>query len=109
MARIKYFTDEHVPNAVAKGLRTRGVDVTTAAEGGVLGAADPAVLTHARTEGRVVMTYDPDFLRLHATGMPHAGIVFGTPDMPIGVVIGGALLIAEILDADDMINHVEFL
>ena len=30
-------------------------------------------------------------------------------ETPIGDLIRGALLIAEILDADAMINHVEFL
>ena len=109
MARIRYLTDEHVPSAVVKGLRARGVDVTTASEARVLGAPDASLLAHARAEGTVLITYDPDFLRLHAAGTPHAGIVYGTPDMSIGVVIGGVLLIAEVLDADEMDNHVEFL
>ena len=109
MARIKYLTDEHVPSAVAKGLRARGVEATTAAEAGVLGTADAWLLTYAREQGNVLITYDVDFLRLHAAGMPHAGIVYGTVDLSIGVVIGGTLLIAEVLDANDMISHVEFL
>ena len=109
MARIRYLTDEHVAGAVAKGLRARGVDVTTAAQAGTLQKPDPWVLTHARERGWVLITYDPDFLRLHATGIPHAGILYGTADLSIGTVIGGALLIAEVLDADEMIGHVEFL
>ena len=68
-----------------------------------------SLLAQARAEATVLITYDPDFLRLHADGAPHAGIVYGTPDMSIGVVIGGTLLIAEVLDADEMNNHVEFL
>jgi predicted nuclease of predicted toxin-antitoxin system len=109
VARIRYLTDEHVPSAVAKGLRARGVEVTTAVQAGALGKPDRWVLTHAREQGWVLITYDPDFLRLHATGIPHAGIVYGTADMSIGTVIGGALLLAEVLDAGEMISHVEFL
>ena len=109
MARIRYLTDEHVPGAVAKGLRARGVDVITAAQAGTLQKPDPWVLARAREEGWVVITYDPDYLGQHKDGMQHAGIVFGTADMSIGTVIAGALLVAEVLDADEMINHVEFL
>lgn len=81
----------------------------TAAEAGILGAADEWLLAHANVEGRVLITYDVDFLRLHAAGIPHAGIVYAPPDAPIGLVIGGALLIAEVLDSETMMNHVEFL
>jgi predicted nuclease of predicted toxin-antitoxin system len=109
VARIRYLTDEHVPSAVAKGLRARGVEVMTAVQAGTLQDPDPSVLTHARERGLVLITYDPDFLRLHAAGIPHAGIVYGTADMSVGAVIGRALLIAEVLDAEEMINHVEFL
>lgn len=83
MARIKHLTDEHVPSAVAKGLRARGIDVATAAQAGALGKTDRLLLTQAREQGRVLITYDPDFLRLHAAGMAHAGIVYGTADMSI--------------------------
>jgi len=46
MARIRFLTDEHVPKAVAKGLRERGIDAVTATEAGTLGAEDPWVLDH---------------------------------------------------------------
>jgi len=48
-------------------------------------------------------------LRLHATGTPHAGILFAPPDAAIGLLIGGAMLIAEVLTAEEMLNRVEFL
>jgi hypothetical protein len=38
--RIKYYTDEHVSNAVVRGLRQRGVGVLTAVETNMLGTAD---------------------------------------------------------------------
>ena len=109
MARIRFLTDEHVPKAVAKGLRERGIEAMTVAEAGTLGAEDAWHLAYAKAEGRVVMTQDVDYLRLHAAGVPHAGIVYAPPDTSLGDMIRGALLIAEVLDADAMINHVEFL
>ncbi len=109
MARISFLTDEHIASAVAKGLRARGIDAATAGESGRLGAADAPLLASATADGKALITADPDFLRLHAAGMPHAGIVFAPRDASIGVIIGGAMLIAEVLTSDDMTNHVEFL
>ena len=109
MGTIRFYTDEHVARAVVRGLRERGVDVSIVTEGGLLGAADTAHLAHARTEGRVVFTHDVDFLRLHAAGVEHAGIVYSGQELSIGDVIRGLMIIVQVLDADDMINHVEFL
>jgi hypothetical protein len=100
VARPSFLTDEHIPNAVAHGLRARGIDASTAGEAGRLGASDAALLDSARTEGRVLITADPDHLRLHAAGVPHAGILLVPPDAAIGLLIGGAMLIAEVLSAE---------
>jgi hypothetical protein len=102
-------TDEHVPKAVAKGLRGRGIDAVTAAEAGTLGASDSSVFDHLKAERRVVITHDADYLRLHSAGVPHAGIVYSPAEKSVGEIIRGALLIAEVLDSDEMANHVEFL
>ena len=111
MARVKFLTDEHIPNAVANGLRARGIDAATAAQARLRGTDDASFLARAKADDRVMLTHEPepDFLRLHAAGVPHAGILYAPRETPIGDLIRGALLIAEILDADAMINHVEFL
>lgn len=109
MTTIRFYTDEHVARAVVKGLRERGVDVLTVTEAGLPGAADDAHLARAQRDGRVVVTHDVDFLRLHAAGVGHAGIVYATRELPIGDVIRGLMLIVRVLDAEDMIGHVEFL
>jgi hypothetical protein len=94
---------------VANGLRGRGIDASTAAEAGQLGVPDSALLAFARTQGRVLITSDADHLRPHAAGVPHAGILFAPPGSAIGLLIGGAMLIAEVLTAEEMSNRVEFL
>jgi hypothetical protein len=67
------------------------------------------LLAFAAAEGRVLITADPDHLRLHAAGVPHAGIVFVASAVSIGSIIGGAMLITEVLTSEEMMNHVEFL
>lgn len=109
MARPSFLTDEHISNAVAHGLGARGIDASTAGEAGQLGASDAALLAFAQALGRILITADPDHLRLHAAGVVHAGILFAPPDAAIGLLIGGAMLIAEVLTAEQMTNRVEFL
>jgi predicted nuclease of predicted toxin-antitoxin system len=73
---IRFYFDEHVPWAVAHGLRQRGVDILTIQEAGRAGLPDQDQLAIATADGRVLMTHDPDFLQLAATGIDHAGIAF---------------------------------
>ena len=109
MARPSFLTDEHIPNAVGHGLRARGIDASTAGEAGQLGASDTALLAFAEAHGKVLITADADYLRLHAAGVSHAGILFAPPSAAVGLLIGGAMLIAEVLTAEEMENRVEFL
>ena len=106
---IKYHMDEHVATAVTRGLRARGVDVVTAQESRLLAASDEEHLDQAAAQGRVIFTQDADFLRLHAKGLSHAGIVYAHQQTPIGDVIRGLMLIYQVLEPRDMHNHVEFL
>lgn len=70
--------DEHVPKAVTEGLRRRGVDVITVQELGLQTAEDARHLERAAQDGRVVVTQDADFLRLHASGLPHRCVCTST-------------------------------
>ena len=62
MARPSFLSDEHIPKAVAVGLRARGIDAATAAEAGQLGVPDAALMAFAQAQGRVLITADPDHL-----------------------------------------------
>ena len=106
---VKFYTDEHVAKAIARGLRQRGVDALTATEAKMLGAADEEHLQLALLEQRVTFTQDYDFLRLHAAGIDHAGIAYAPQGTSIGDIIRGLMLIYQVLDADEMRRHVEFL
>ncbi len=106
---VKFYMDEHVARAVVRGLRQRGADVLTVPEAGLLGAADEEHLERARIEGRVIFTQDDDFLRLHAAGIQHAGIAYAPQGTSIGDIIRGLMMIHQVLDAEDMEGHVEYL
>jgi Domain of unknown function (DUF5615) len=107
---IRFHLDENTSRAIAVGLRRLGVDVTTTPEAGLLGEADPGQLAHASGEGRVLLTHDSDLLRLHAAGVPHAGIAYCRKDArTIGEIIQGLVLIWEIYDPDEMANRIEYL
>jgi len=107
--KIKFYMDEHVPTAVVTGLRLRGVDVLTTQEAGMLGASDEEHLALAASNGRVIFTQDDDLLRLHAMGIGHAGIAYVHQRTTIGDIIRGLMLIYQVLEPNDMQNHVEFL
>lgn len=106
---IKFHMDEHVRLAVTRGLHHRGVDVVTAQEVELLAASDKTHLIFATAEGRAIFTQDADFLRLHAIGLPHSGIVYAPQHTPVGQLIRGLFLIHQVLNAEAMRDHVEFL
>ncbi len=107
---IRFHLDEHIDPGVALGLRLRGVDVTTSADRTLLGAEDVEQLAFARRETRVLVTQDEDFLAIHTSGMPHAGIAYNhQQSKSIGEFIRGLMLIHQCLTAEEMTNQVEFL
>jgi len=107
---IRFHLDENCSGAIAVGLRRRGVDVTTTADAGLLGALDPEQIAHASLLGRVVFTQDGDFLGIHGSGTPHPGIAYCPKDSrSIGEIIESLVLIWEIYDAEDMQNRIEFI
>jgi predicted nuclease of predicted toxin-antitoxin system len=102
--------DEHVPHAVANGLRRRKIDVTTTTDAQLLHATDEEHLAFALSEQRVIFTNDSDFLRLAASGRPHAGIVYCPPTKSdVGDVIRYLALMDACLSSVDVANRIEFM
>ena len=107
--RVSFITDEHLPKAIAQGLRRRGVDVVTVAEAGMLGATDERLLQRARKEARVMVSQDEDFLRHHAAGIEHEGIVFVGQETSVGEIIRGLMLVYQLLEREEMSGQIEYL
>lgn len=98
MSEVRYYTDEHIALAIVAGLRQRGIDVLTTQEAGMIGASDEAQLARARAEGRVTLSQDDDFLRLHAQGLRHSGIAYAPQRTPAGPLLRGLVLIYQVRD-----------
>jgi predicted nuclease of predicted toxin-antitoxin system len=94
--------------AVAVGLRRHGIKVVTTVELGIRRSPDIVQLQVAMESGRVMVTFDPDFLDIHDTGQPHAGIVYlGRHNRRIGQFIDCLRITHSILSAEDMVQHLE--
>lgn len=107
---IRFHLDEHIPAAVADGLRARGIDVTTTPGAGLLGADDVAQLTYALGEKRVLVTNDHGFLRMHNQSVPHAGIAYCRHgSLTIGQIVRTLVVIYEIMAPDEIAGMVEYL
>jgi hypothetical protein len=107
---IQFHLDENVDPAIATGLKRHGIDVTTTTDAGLLRAPDEEQVAYGIQSERVIFTQDKDFLRIHATGTPHAGIAYcHRKSRTIGQIIDGLVLIWELQERDEMENRVEFL
>jgi predicted nuclease of predicted toxin-antitoxin system len=110
MAEIRFRFDEHMPNAIARELRRRGIDVETTRDAGLISASDQAHLTHARSQGRVMVTEDEEYLRLHFRGQEHSGIAyFVQGPRPIGEIIEWLELLHDAFEAEEMVGRLEWL
>jgi hypothetical protein len=107
---IRFHLDENCAGAIAAGMRRHGIEVTTTPEVGLLGATDPDQVAYALPLSRVIFTRDGDFLGIHRSGALHAGIAYCPKDSrTIGEIIDSLLLIWEVCEPDEMVNHVEFI
>jgi predicted nuclease of predicted toxin-antitoxin system len=106
---IRFHLDQHVSNAIARGLRARGVNVTTTAEAGLQDASDERQLAYLVASGRVFFTHDDDFLRVHRSGESHPGIVYSKQGTrSIGEVVRFLQLMNDCLGTEDMWCRLEY-
>lgn len=107
---IQFHLDENCPNAIAEGLRRRGIDVTTTPEVGLIGATDEEQTAHALAEGRVIFTQDQDFLAINAAGVPHAGIAYCRQGKrTTGQIILGLTQIWELMEPEETRDWLTYL
>ena len=107
---IRFHLDENVHHGVARGLRLRGIDVTTTTDAGLVEATDEGQSQFAVREGRVFVTLDADFLRADFTVRPHAGVVFVVKGArSIGEIVRSLDLLANIVTPEEMHQQIEYL
>jgi hypothetical protein len=110
VASLRFYLDENVPIQIARQLKSRGIDAITVRDLDLLGEADINHLENATLQGRVLCTYDSDFLDLAASGFQHAGIVYGQQDTHyIGAWVNWLTLMHAVYTSDEMLNRIEFV
>ena len=58
---IGILADEHIKNSVQNSLRSKGVDISSLQENGLMEAEDKEILNHAVENEMAVLTNDSDF------------------------------------------------
>ena len=107
---IRFHLDENANNAIADGLRRRGIDVTISVQANLISASDDQQLAFAHAQGRVLFTQDRDFLELHYSGVKHSGIVYAIKgSRTTGEILKGLILILEVLTPVYMVGNLEYL
>jgi predicted nuclease of predicted toxin-antitoxin system len=111
---LALYMDVHVPLAITRGLRRRGVDVLSAQEDGRRRVADPLLLDRATALDRVVFTRDKDFLAIaqarQVSGVPFAGVVYAAQQsVSIGQCVQDLEIIALASLPGEMLNTVKYL
>ena len=107
---LRFHLDESVSSAVAAGLRRRGIDVTTSTDSGLRRAKDEVQLEFARSQGRVLVAHDSDFLELNAAGASHTGIAYCHPRArTVGQIIRALETMNALLEPEHMIGRVQFI
>ena len=100
---------------LVRGLRSRGMDLVSAASAGMIRRTDTEHLDLATTQGRVLYSFNvKDFHEIHTTwaraGRTHAGIVLAVQKRyTVGEQIRRLAHLAGVLSAEAMMNREEFL
>ena len=111
---VALYMDVHVPMAITRQLRLRGVNVATANEEGANTLPDESLLQLAGAQGRVMVTHDIRF-KAHAEslqreGKPFAGLIYGHAEgASIGRYVRDLELIAKACDPAELANMVVHL
>lgn len=96
--------------AIAVGLRSHGMDVTTTAEADLMSASDDEYIAYAPGEGRVIVTHDHGFLVLATGGIEHPGVCYcHQQKYSTGELLRALLLVNACCTQDELLNHVKFL
>ena len=110
MSEIKFYFDESIELDVSKQLAAGGLDVVSAHGLETLGDQDASHLERATAMGRVLCTYDADFLRLSKSITNHAGIIYAKQQKgSIGGWVRELRAIHARLTAEQAQNQVIFL
>jgi hypothetical protein len=107
---VRFHLDEHMPRALARTLRGKGVDVTTTPEAHLMQADDERV-TRLRETRRPCQRDRRRRLPAPAVErFDYAGVAYcDRTSLTLRQIIDGLLFIHGVLAAEEMLGHVEYL
>src|SRR5215210_7013320 len=108
---VRLYMDVHIPMAITRQLRLRGVDVFAATEEGTNKLSDEALLKLASEQNCTIFTHDIRFRVLaeswQRTGRAFAGLIYGHAEAAsIGAYVRDLELIAKACDARELQNQI---
>jgi len=111
---LPLYMDVHVPLAITRGLRRRGVEVLTSQQDGTTQLPDDQLLDRALQLGRILFSRDQDLLAEAAgrmrRGQPFATLIFARQlDVSIGQCLADLEIIAKSATPEEAMNQVVFL
>ena len=111
---IRLYMDHHVPGPITDGLRQRDIDVITAHEDGAATFDDDVLLERAGQIGRVLFSQDRDLLVIANSWLvaerEFSGLIYAHQlNITIGRAVRDLELLTQVLEPEDMQNHIEFL
>ncbi|MDB9510593.1 DUF5615 family PIN-like protein [Kamptonema animale CS-326] len=115
MSQIRLYLDEDSRSKkLLQALQSRGVDIITVAETGMLSRSDEDQLIWAFANQRVIYSFNTrDFYRIHTNwlekGDSHAGIILGQQNYSVGEQMRRLLSLISAKSAAEMQNQIEFL
>ncbi len=111
---LALYMDVHVPMAITRGLRRRGVDVLTSQQDGTAKMPDDQLLDKATQLGRMLFTRDPDLLAEAAmrmrSGKRFSTVVFARQtEVSIGRCVTDLEILAKAAEPDEVLNQIVYL
>lgn len=111
---IAFYFDEHVPRAVAHGLRLRGIDVLTVQDDDHRGIPDSQLLDRATELTRPLFSQDRDLViearRRQKEGIAFSGVIYARQSsVTVGVCVRDLYMIAEVMEGRELEGQIEFL
>ncbi len=107
---VALYMDVHIPRAITRQLRVRGVNVVAATEEETNTLPDDALLEQATSEGRTLVTSDIRFKALaedwQREGRIFAGLIYGHARLSVGDFIHELEIIAKTSEPDELAGTV---
>jgi predicted nuclease of predicted toxin-antitoxin system len=106
---LSFLADEHVQRVFVTELRANGYDVAWVDEDYGQGTADPEHLEQSQGSGRVILSNDSDFARLHEE-FDHAGcILYADQNVSVTEFIRGIKQVERFVPEEELRGNVVWL